>query len=490
MKKAVCLILCVSICGLAFISCGDKKAGNEKPAPNENQTIAEQIPEINIYEDDLPEMDFNGESFRILDFPTYTNAHANLVEAEETGDVVIDAIYRANANVEERFNVAFDEIVCEGYVEALKMMRNSVQSGSDDYDFVLITDRDAFATAMEGKYFYAFDELPHVNLDKAYWDQSLRKTLSMGNRLYFTYGANMLSVNDFSCIMLFNKRIAEDLGLGNIYQLVRDGKWTIDKMTEMAKAATKDMDGNGTMNKEDRYGIASRGDYFYASFWVCERIPLIGKDKDDLPYFNAPGNEKLFDIFGKLNEISKSDYIWQGTDTGSTDPPMEMFSKGNSLFFSSTVYTTWRLRGMEIDYGIIPYPTLKEKNPGEPYSARAQGGFPIVIPATSDAARGSAIMEALACQYQKHVMSPYYENTIQIKATRDEESIEMIDMLLTNKFMDLGDCIWTMDARHEYTTLFFKKQGDAVVSKTEAIAQKLEAALQTARENLANAPKR
>lgn len=445
----------------------------------ETNVVEDDTTDLRAYEDDIPEMDFDGESFRIVDFPTYTNAHGNLVEAEETGDIVNDSIFRANRAVEERFNLVFEEIIVPGYTDATNNLRKSVLAGDDAYDYVMMTDRDAFSMATEGKYYYSVDELPYVNLDKLYWDQTLRNSLSVNNKLYFTYGANMLSVYDFSCIMLFNKKISEELSLDNVYQLVKSGKWTISQMCEMAKTATFDLDGNDIMDKNDQYGISSRGDYFYAAFWVGDRIPLIEKDSDDFPYFNVPGNEKLFRLFETLHEISTSDFIWEGPQSD-TNPAMEMFLNGKTLFFSSTTFTTLRLRGMEVDYGIIPYPTLNEKPAGEPYSTRAMGGFPIVIPATSDPIKGSAVMEALACQYQNNVISAYYENAVQVKATRDVESVEMIDMLLTNKFMDLGDAIWTTNVRDKYTVMFVSKKGDTAQSMTDSIVSQVDNVLQTA----------
>jgi hypothetical protein len=310
----------------------------------------------------------------------------------------------------------------------------------------------------------------------------MNKSMTVGNTLYYAYGANMLSVYDFSSFLLFNKKIVEDMSLDNIYQMVHSGKWTMDKMAEMAKAAAADLDGDGKMSVGDRYGITCRGDYFYASFWVCDKIPLVDKYENDMPYLNIPGNERLFNIFSKLDEISSADYIWHST--GGTDPAMEMFSKGEALFFSSTTYTTLRLRGMETDYGIIPYPTLEEKKPGEPYSARSMSGFPVLIPVLSDPVRGSVVMEALACQYQKHVLPAYYNNVVQIKATRDEESIEMITMLMENNFLDLGDTLWAITLRNEYADLFSARKGSNVGSLTEKITPKMEDIFQTVKDSI------
>jgi hypothetical protein len=124
---------------------------------------------------------------------------------------------------------------------------------------------------------------------------------------------------------------------------------------------------------------------------------------------------------------------------------------------------------MDIDYGIIPYPTLNEKSPGEAYSARVCTGLPVIVPITSDPERASIILEALACEYQKRVIPSYYELAIQTKSTRDDESIEMLEMLLANRFVDLGDTVWLESARAQYEVLFTKQQNtfQSVTEKNE-----------------------
>ncbi|MCL2518609.1 MAG: hypothetical protein FWF15_08610 [Oscillospiraceae bacterium] len=478
MKKQITALVVLIVVLVCAVSCNN--GPNEQNSNvNDNKPDTETAPLIND-QDDIPEMNFNGREFRIVDYPDYGNAHGNLVEAEQTGDVLNDAIYMANTNVEERFNLVFKEINCPGsYTEAYNLMTKSVLAAEDAYDYVLLTERDSFALAVEGKYFYSFDELPYVDLRKDYWDQAAQKSLSIGNKVYFTYGSNMLSAFDFSTFLVFNKQIADNLALDNFYQLVRNGKWTIDKFYTTAKSATLDVNGDGVMNNDDQYGIVSRGDYFYASFWVTDRVPLIAKDSDDLPYFNVPGNDKLFAIFEKLHMISTSECLWEKS-TGDTIAPRDMFSKGNALFFTSTTFVTQYFRNMEIDYGIIPYPTLDEKKPGDPYSMRVQGFFAIVVPITADPVCGSVVMEALACQYYKNVVPTFYDLVVQAKGTRDEESCEMLDMLFSNMYLDLGDSIWTAATRWPYTEIFFKRNGDTVVSMTASIEDSVNSTLQEA----------
>ena len=484
MKKIICLSL-VFLAILA-ISCGDLENGDVSVNADstENSDNFEESAENSLYSDDLPEKNFNGETFRMFSFTNLDTAHINLLIETQTGEVVDDSIYLSNRLVQDRFNLEFEQILNSDYNNIPNLVKNAVRSGDNSYDYVLIADRHAMDLAMEGKYFYNMAELPYVDLNKLYWDQSAKTDMTIGNVLYFTYGANMLSSYDFVCFLVFNKQMVSNLGLENIYGLVREGKWTIDKMYEMAAAAALDIDGDGKMTKDDRYGVLCTPNFYYPSFWGAERIPIIGKDKDDMPYFNVPGNEKLFTLFDKLYDYAQSGV--ERSEWGSPTDAFPMFTQELGLFANATMFTVQNLRNMEVDYGIIPYPALYEKNPGEPYSARLCTGLPVVVPITSDPERASVILEALACEYQKRVIPSYYDLAVQTKSTRDEESVEMLDMLLANRFTDLGDTVWLSVGRAQYEGLFTNKQ-NTFQSVTEKAESKVAATLEKAIEAFQNA---
>ena len=433
-----------------------------------------------LYIDDLPERNFNGEKFNMLTWE-YIYSNTELVVEEQTGDVVYDSIYLSNRIVQDRFNVEFEQMYANSYDGISEHVKKAVNAGDNLYDFVLMLDRNAIALAMEGKYFYNMGELPYVNLDKLYWDQELKKIMTINNVLYFTYGANMLAAYDSMNFMVYNKQIASELGIENIYDLVRGGKWTIDKLYEMAAAAAKDLDGDGKMTKNDRWGVALFSGWYYPSFWVGEKIPLVGKNEDDLPYFNVPGNEKLFDIFEKLYAYAVSGFEY--TDNNDF---RQVFDNGLSLFMSSTTFDVQRLRAMETDYGIIPYPTFAEKTPGEPYVGRIAYGYPLTVPVTADVERASVIMEALACEYQKRVIPNYFDIAVKTKSTRDEESIEILNMLMSNRYMDYGDSLWTYEVRVKYTDIFDFKTNN-FQSVTEKITGNVEKTLAKAIETFGDA---
>jgi len=490
-KKIYCLLIVLTL--LLLLSCSSSNNGNSSGGPDNSQgnnpggnEQTEEATENPLYIDELPAQDYGGEKFKMLTFNDYELTHFNLVIDEQTGDIVNDSIYLSNRIVQDRFNIEFEQTYADSCWTMQNTLKKAVLSGGYTYDTVLLLDRYAMNLAMEGKYFYTMNELPHINLDKHYWDQMLKKDMTVGNVLYFTYGANMLSSYDLVCLLVFNKQLVTDLGLENIYELVRGGKWTIDKMYQMGAAATMDLDGDGKMTKDDRYGVLCSPNYYYPSFWGAERIALIGKDNEDMPFFNVPGNEKLFTLFDKLYDYANS---------GSEHVPgwglveaFPLFKNNQGLFANATMYTVQELRAMEIDYGIVPYPSLYEKDQGEAYSSRLCLGIPMVVPVTANAERASVILEALACEYQKRVIPSYYDVAVQTKSTRDEESIEMLDIIMANRFVDLGDTVWMDAGRAQYEGLFQKKE-NTFQSVTEKIEPKVAKTLEKAVDAFQNAGK-
>ena len=78
----------------------------------------------------------------------------------------------------------------------------------------------------------------------------------IGDANYYGLGALSLSaIYSMSC-EFFNPSMLEQTNPGtDLYQLVLDGKWTWDKMTELASNANDDLDGNSVMDVSDRFGM-------------------------------------------------------------------------------------------------------------------------------------------------------------------------------------------------------------------------------------------
>lgn len=112
---------------------------------------------------------------------------------------------------------------------------------------------------------------------------------------------------------------------------------------------------------------------------------------------------------------------------------------GTTLFASAMIETGINyLRNSDNDYGIIPYPKWDEKQ--SDYITIVDGGFTILaIPKTVvDTKKSGIIAEALCAETYKNVIPVYYDIAIKEKGARDEESLEMIDFIMSKRVYDFG----------------------------------------------------
>ena len=92
--------------------------------------------------------------------------------------------------------------------------------------------------------------------------------------------------------MLFNKRIHAELGLDCPYQLVHEGRWTLDRFEEMARAAVSSVDGFSLIGAPSgvavpstvRFGYKGQAHVFTPAFMIGSGLRYVNKDNDDMPY--------------------------------------------------------------------------------------------------------------------------------------------------------------------------------------------------------------
>ena len=135
MKKTLIFLLIAAILLPVFASCSDNSGSvTESDSCGRDRSRDPDPTEVRKATDNLPDADYEGLVFTVLardrdDFVKDIGAGT-----EETGDVIVDAIYRRNATVAERFNIKIEALHT---AEPIKMLRQSVQANDDTYGVML-----------------------------------------------------------------------------------------------------------------------------------------------------------------------------------------------------------------------------------------------------------------------------------------------------------------------------------------------------------------
>ena len=429
------LLLAALIFSLTFAA----GCGGETPASDETAAAATTA-ETESAEtdrgdipDDLPDdLDFGGEEFTIHvrgDQNTYAEFFS-----EQTGDIIDDAIYDRNRAVEERLNVTISVYKGRGwesYNDELKNIRNTIQAGDDSWDIIAGWSARIPILANEGLFRNLY-EIPHINLDREWWVQTLREELTVGGKLYFVTGDITLTLLQAAYAIFFFIALAENYSVPDMYKTVADGLWTIDKMRETASLVLEDLNGDNVYDENDLYGLVITGLNNPDCFMQSSGIKMITKDENGYPVLDVE-YEKLDTLVGKVYALMyETDGVLSYNAEGGayTENQNKIFKSGRALMIPSDLD---RARGgfkdMEDDYGIIPYPKYDENQ--EKYLTRIQDALALMcIPITNPKTElAGAMLEAMAAESYRNVTPQYYEIAMKVKYSRDDISSQMLDTI-------------------------------------------------------------
>ncbi len=442
MKKR---ILAVLLAALLLSSCGSA-GGEETTATAETVAQTEAVTETETDKllPDLPDEDFGGYEFTILT-KGYFSTHWYSMEAyaeELTGEPVNDAVYNRNVDIGEKYNFTVAEAI--GATEDPSAeLKKAVQSGEDVYDLTLIGGVSTGSLAQQG-FLMDLTTLPHMDLSKPWYDQSANASLSIANKLHMTAGDLNVMDNNATWALLFNKDLATDIGANDLYQMVLDGSWTLDRLEEYATLASRDLNGDGVHNEFDQWGIQGEAFNTMALIQGGGAFPFT-KDENDIPVISIQ-DEHFYNAFEKANAINGNFDICMFVNnfTGYSDVWGECmdlaFTEGRVLFACVGLNRVTLFREMEGDFGILPLPKYDAEQEKYHDLISLWSANMIAIPKTlSDPARTGIIVEALSAESMYTLTPAYYDKTLKTKSARDEESAAMLDLIFEARAFDLGN---------------------------------------------------
>ncbi|MBE6613040.1 MAG: hypothetical protein E7632_11160, partial [Ruminococcaceae bacterium] len=251
MKRTILMLLTAALI-LSSASCGDTEpAGGDTTAVDSADTTT--VGETTLAPD-LPDVNYKGAKFNILNGNTTTwMTIAKVTAEEENGDNINDAIYKRNLAVEEKYGIDIVEIPSDTVKASLL---SAAAAGDKSYDIALMVMADCLAVMLEG---YAIDyaNVPYIDTTKPWWVEGTAERMSLGGHVYYAISQFDTTHYDGVRSFFFNKQLIDEFELENPYQLVYDGKWTLDAMTEMGMAVAQDLNGDSVWGKGDRFGYSS-----------------------------------------------------------------------------------------------------------------------------------------------------------------------------------------------------------------------------------------
>lgn len=455
-KQMLMLLLTALLATSALTSCGTTSEETTQSTTNSNTEAVAETEETSYHANYLPDVTYDGYQYRIISYDEYP-AHVE----EMTGEVIDDAIFERNSLIEETYDIdiAQELYPFTEYEKVTTLMTNAGRAQSDDFDLATLVFKGAYYAVLEG-ISPAASTLPYADLSQPWYLQSVNDGLTIDGITLLGFTA--FDLNPGGKGILFNKDVITDMNLDNPYDLVDAGKWTSENLYKLAEAAITDLDGDGKMTKDDRFGFIAEWDWMNMVAYYGSGNLLVDVI-DGIPV--ASQSEALIDAFTLCVQYLKIDgfmldtFTEFGTAEASRIKGLELFKEGHSLFVCTGTTNLTIMGDMESDYGLVPFPKWTEDQERY-YSYFDRDMLAIPLSCSGDLERVCVIKEALAVESLNINYPAYYDNALKNRYLRDQKSLEMLEIITNTVVADLGQNPWWNIVRTPWQDTMQKKSTD------------------------------
>ncbi len=451
LKKLLCILLSVMMLSGALTACGentetpdDTSAGTSASTGDGSIDAVETETKATL---DIPDTRYDGEELCFLtrDQAEWSTYEIYTEKLTSDTDNISGAVYERNITIRDQYGISIRELKqpTTGHIASVT---KEVAAPTGDFSAIITNTSQSASLASQGYLWNLHgDMIEHIDLEKPWWDTKLVEGMSIDGRLYFATGDLLTSDNDATFAILFNKKLVTECKIPDLYTLVENDDWTMEKFYEFEQLARQDKDGDGKLTYDtDICGLAYT-DTAPHSFLIASGITLCQKDENDIPSFNL-NIERAQDVADFSQLIFSNEHTVYINDAANKAGVLVMeigktaFGEGHALFLSEVMQAVTRMRGYDVDFGIMPFPKY-DKQQTHFYSLMHHYASQVSIPKSvmdEELEMTCAMIEAMAYYSVDTLTEQYYEINLKTKGAKDEKSGPMIDMILANRACDLS----------------------------------------------------
>lgn len=405
-------------------------------APTEVATTAEET----LYApDDLAESYNFNETITIFMWEDYTMME---FYAEETGDLIDDAIFNRNIKVAERLGITFEYVEEQGasndYTSWIQKAENDWQA-DNSYDIYAGYSRSAPLMALKGMTVNLLD-YEAFSVDKPWWPAALTNECTINDKLYFCSGdisTNLLwmMIGTFYNKELYKEYFPEEK---TPMDLVEANEWTMEKFFSIVQDIYTD-DGNNQKDAADFYGYIlyeTNAD----AFQTAAGIVSIEKDETSgLRISEGWNSQRCADVCELLGTFLDSEGVYHDSSTKVRD----IFFEERGIFITDRTFIvagkdTTETAKIEFSYGVVPQP----KYTADQENFMTNVGHPFTMYAVNSQSKkieaAVTTLEALGSANHRSVTPAVFEVAMKVRYTDDPQAARMYDILRNNISFDIG----------------------------------------------------
>ena len=283
----------------------------------------------------------------------------------------------------------------------------------------------------------------NIDFSQPWWDQEYVNTYTVKNSagqntLYSVVGDFALTTFDCTHALIYNKSVYNNTAAISdidVYQLVRDKKWTMDTFALMVKAAAMDIDNDGVVDSRNgdvagwiRTGHATHGLHTASGLSIMTNT-------NGVLSFEVNKNTEAW-----INVIEKSMEMWAMPEgqTLSYSVVPETIAGGYTLFASEILGAVIpNFADLETEIGVLPYPLHSEDQ--ENYAHWVDNHvYSYSIPTSCDNPDAVADFLTVYAYASRYIVRPVYMDVYAYEYCSGEEDYEMLEIIFGSKTYDPG----------------------------------------------------
>ncbi|MDD4125855.1 MAG: hypothetical protein PHW77_09065 [Eubacteriales bacterium] len=431
---------------------------------------------------------YSGTTIKILTYSPNIDKLSVLqfvADDECTSDAVNTAVMERNAFIYANYGITIETVDSVSPInEICESAYNTVLASTNDYDLICGPSIKMVDYSVYGL-FVPLDD--YININDVWWNQaSLEGNTLDENVHFFVSGDFMLTDVDYVNLILFNKRMYNENNeivskYGNIYDLVRSNRFTLDAFIEMSKAASKP-DSDGKWSLDATYGLLSYADATSAMVSGCD-TPFITISGNNIECYSSEkalnSFQKIYDLMTDSKVVKRAEVIvgenWSWNNNG-LDELQEMFINGHGLFYNTTVSNIAEIRnlaGDNFEFGVLPMCLYNEDQNGY-YSLVSDKSTLMAIINSNNCNKEAAAFLLNALGYwnihlDNGVMDAYYKSVLGDDENSDD--LEMLEIVIDSRYYDIGYQYSFGDSLliNFYPSIIRLNEGFCPISKYESI---------------------
>ncbi len=434
MKRIFALILIIAMLIPFAVACdgGDETTTTEGTVENENFTSKNTV-----------KKDWEGETLLIAATawsakPSYPWSTMELVIEEGKtsgwGEKIDKAVLDRTVYIKKTYGV---DVIWEwaSRYNTHDVLKNTILAGNDhDYDLAMPRAMRAQSIVANGSV-YDMANREYINFNNSYYNKDSVETYTAKGHTFFIAGDFSTLYKETAYVLYFNKVLFSGEEEANkLYQLVKDGKWTWDKLVTYASSVY--INDDGLWDGTDIYGLSTTS---YARFYEYFGVKQAGVNEATGEWeitLNAP---TVNDIVSAIITADTSAWV-RGPWGGSWGHSEDDIADDRLLFYNGAIQSIIYIASSMFadNIGIVPFPMLNEEQGRYYVPCSYQYSTLICVPkTTSDRDMSDYFIDVLAWTGSEYVMEAYCDKLAGKFGSEDD--IEMLtEYIFPNICFDAG----------------------------------------------------